>query len=46
MLGEDPLELADRAQRLALLPGLVLRAGQQHPAVLTQGRGSDQNLRL
>ena len=34
------------AQRLALLPGLVLRAGQQHPAVLTQRRGADQDLRL
>ncbi len=46
MLGQDPLELVDRAERLALLPGLVLRAGQQHPAVLTQRRGADQDLRL
>ena len=46
MLDQDPLELVDRVQRLALLPGLVLRAGQQHPAALTQRRSADQDLRL
>ena len=44
-VGQDRLELPDRAQRLALLPGVVLRQGQQHPAAFTQRGGADQDLR-
>ena len=44
--GQDGAELAERAQRLALRAGLVLREGEQLPAALAQRRGAHQGLRL
>jgi hypothetical protein len=42
--GEDTAELAQRAERLALRPGLVLREDEELPATFAQGCGTHQRV--
>ena len=45
LAGEDGAQLAERAQRLALGAGLVLREDEELPATFAQGRGTHQGVR-